>query len=55
MPLFDMEYIFLNIRAKSVGEVAKLKVKCPDDEETEVDVEVDLTKIQVQMDEKQRI
>ena len=51
LPLFDMEYIFLNIRAKSVGEVAKLKVKCPDDEETEVDVEVDLTKIQVQMDE----
>lgn len=52
MPLFDMEYIFLNIRAKSVGEVAKLKVKCPDDEETEVEVEVDLTKIQVQMDDK---
>jgi hypothetical protein len=52
LPLFDMEYIFLNIRAKSVGEVAKLKVKCPDDEKTEVEVEVDLTKIQVQMDEK---
>ena len=51
LPLFDMEYIFLNIRAKSVGEVAKLKVKCPDDEKTEVDVEVDLTKIQVQMDD----
>lgn len=51
LPLFDMEYIFLNIRAKSVGEVAKLKVKCPDDEETEVDVEVDLTKINVQMDD----
>ena len=52
LPLFDMEYIFLNIRAKSVGEVAKLKVKCPDDEETEVEVEVDLTKIKVEMDEK---
>lgn len=51
LPLFDMEYIFLNIRAKSVGEVAKLKVKCPDDEKTEVDVEVDLTKINVQMDD----
>ena len=50
-PLFDMEYIFLNIRAKSVGEVAKLKVKCPDDEETEVEVEVDLSKIKVQMDD----
>ena len=51
MPLFDLEYIFLNIRAKSVGEVTKLKVKCPDDEETEVEVEVDLTKINVQMDD----
>ena len=50
MPLFDLEYIFLNIRAKSVGEVTKLKVKCPDDGETEIEVEVDLTKINVQMD-----
>ena len=52
MPLFDMEYIFLNIRAKSVGEVAELKITCPDDEKTQVDVEVDLTKVKVQMDEK---
>ncbi len=52
MPLFDMEYIFLNIRAKSVGEVADLKITCPDDGETEVKVEVDLTKVQVVMDEK---
>jgi len=50
MPLFDMEYIFLNIRAKSVGEVAKLKVTCPDDEKTQVDIEVDLTKINVVME-----
>ena len=50
MPLFDLEYIFLNIRAKSVGEIVKIKVKCPDDGETEVEVEVDLTKINVQMD-----
>ena len=52
LPLFDLEYIFLNIRAKSVGEIAKLKVKCPDDEETEVEVEIDLTKVQIEMDEK---
>ena len=52
MPLFDLEYIFLNIRAKSVGEIVKLKVKCPDDEKTEVEIEVDLTKINVEMDEK---
>ena len=51
LPLFDMEYIFLNIRAKSVGESVKLKVKCPDDEETEVEVEVDLTTINVVMDD----
>ena len=51
-PLFDMEYIFLNIRAKSVGEVADLKITCPDDDETKVDIQVDLTKVQVQMDEK---
>ena len=50
MPLFDLEYIFLNIRAKSVGEITKLKVKCPDDGETNVDIEIDLTTIQVQMD-----
>jgi len=51
LPLFDMEYIFLNIRAKSVGEIVKIKVKCPDDEKTEVEVEVDLTTIKVEMDE----
>ena len=49
LPLFDMEYIFLNIRAKSVGEVVKLKVKCPDDEEQIVEVDVDLTNINVEM------
>jgi hypothetical protein len=52
MPLFDMEYIFLNIRAKSVGEIASIKVTCPDDEKTQVDVDIDLTTIQVIMDEK---
>ena len=31
LPMFDIEYIFLNIRAKSVGEVSKLKIRCPDD------------------------
>ena len=52
LPVFDIEYIFLNIRAKSVGEIANLKIVCPDDEKTTVDVEVDLTKINVEMDEK---
>ena len=52
LPMFDLEYIFLNNRAKSVGEIAKLKIICPDDEKTPVDVEVDLTKINVEMEEK---
>jgi len=50
MPIFDLEYVFLQIRAKSVGEVVELKITCPDDEKTEVKVEVDLGSIQVQMD-----
>jgi len=52
LPLFDLEYIFLNIRAKSVGEVAHLRVRCPDDLKTFVDVDVDLTKIEVQVDDE---
>ena len=47
MALFDLEYIFLNLRAKSVGETAKLKVKCPDDEKTMVEVEVFLPDVKV--------
>jgi hypothetical protein len=51
MPMFDVEFIFLNIRAKSVGEVSKLKVLCPDDKKTYANIEVDLTKVEVQVDE----
>ena len=35
MPMFDVEYIFLQIRSKSVGEVSKLKLLCPDDKRSE--------------------
>ena len=49
MPMFDVEYIFLQIRSKSVGEVSKLKVLCKDDGETYANVEVDLTEIEVQV------
>ena len=48
---FDMEYIFLNLRAKSVGEVAKVTVLCPDDEETEVTLEIPLDDINVSFTE----
>ena len=51
MPMFDVEYIFLNIRAKSIGEVSKLKVLCQDDMKTYADIEVDLNDIQVQVDD----
>jgi len=47
MPMFDLEYVFLNIRAKSVGEVASVKVLCDDDNETYVDIDIPLDKIQV--------
>jgi hypothetical protein len=46
MPLFDLEYVFLQLRSKSVGEIAQLKVKCPDDGTTEVEVNVPLDKIE---------
>lgn len=47
LPSFDIEYLFLNIRAKSVGEVVELIVTCPDDNETQVDVTVNIDEIEV--------
>ena len=49
MPMFDIEYVFLRIRGKSVGEKVKLNLLCPDDEKTRVDVEIDLEEVDVQM------
>jgi hypothetical protein len=49
---FDIEYLFLKIRSKSVGEVSKIMVTCPDDDETQVEVEIDLESIQVTWPEK---
>ena len=51
LPIFDLEYIFLQIRAKSVGEVAKFKVLCPDDSKTYGEVEIDLSKVDVHVDD----
>src|SRR6056300_49317 len=50
-PMFDIEYVFLQVRAKSVGEVAKIKVLCPDDKKTYVNTEVDLSKVEVYVDD----
>jgi len=52
MPMFDVEYIFLQIRSKSVGEVSKLKLLCPDDGKTYADCEIDLNEVKVQVDEE---
>ena len=51
MPMFDVEYIFLQIRSKSVGEVSKLRVLCQDDKKTYANVEIDLNEVQVQVDD----
>ncbi len=48
-PMFDIEYVFLRIRGKSVGEKVKLSLLCPDDEKTRVEVEVNLEEVDVQM------
>ena len=47
-PMFDVEYVFLQLRAKSAGAKVKLDVICPDDEETKVEVEINLEEIAVQ-------
>ena len=51
LPTFDIEYLFLNIRAKSVGEALDLVVTCPDDNETTVPVKVYIDEIEVLQDE----
>ena len=45
LPFFDLEYVFLQLRAKSVGEKTKLQITCPDDGETKVEVEVNIADI----------
>ena len=47
LPTFDIEYIFLNIRAKSIGESIKVIVTCPDDRKTEVPVTIYVDEIEV--------
>ena len=47
---FDIEYLFLNIRGKSVGETVDVLITCPDDGETQVETTIDLDAIKVQVD-----
>ena len=48
-PMFDAEYIFLKLRAKSIGEKVEAQVVCPDDEKTKVNVSVNLDEIECTM------
>jgi len=48
LPTFDIEYLFLNIRGKSVGEDLDVNIVCPDDGETQVTVNINLDDIKVQ-------
>ena len=52
LPTFDIEFLFLNIRGKSVGEEVEVNIICPDDGETEVPVKISLDEIHVQFDEE---
>jgi len=47
LPTFDIEYLFLNIRGKSVGEELEVNVICPDDQKTQVPVKILLDDIKV--------
>ena len=50
LPTFDIEYLFLNIRGKSVGEDIEVSVLCPDDEETYAEVQISIDDIKVTKD-----
>ena len=49
---FDIEYLFLNIRGKSVGEQIEVMVTCPDDKKTKVPTSINIDSIKVQIDDK---
>ena len=51
LPTFDIEYLFLNIRGKSVGEELEINITCPDDEETQVPITINLDDIKVEKKE----
>ena len=50
--MFDIEYLLLQIRSKSVGEISKFKVFVHDKETDWLDVELDLSKVNVQVDDE---
>ena len=52
LPTFDIEYLFLNIRGKSVGEELEVNIICPDDETTQVPITIALDEIEVEKDDE---
>ena len=51
LPTFDIEYLFLHIRGKSVGEEIEVNLICPDDQETTVPVIINIDDIEVKKSE----
>jgi len=51
LPMFDVEYIFIKIRGKSVGDIIELNLICPDDEVTQVPIKLDLNDVDIQISE----
>jgi hypothetical protein len=54
LAMFDLEYIFLRVRAKSVGEVVTVNLLSPDDNKTYVKVDIDLESVEVKFDKKHK-
>tara|TARA_B100000927_G_scaffold261599_1_gene231930 strand:+ start:261 stop:974 length:714 start_codon:yes stop_codon:yes gene_type:complete len=55
LPTFDIEYLFLNIRARSIGESIDLVVTCPDDNETKVNTQIYIDEIEVKKDKNHSV
>ena len=47
LPTFDIEYLFLNVRSKSVGETVEVNITCPDDGKTTVEKSINIDDIKV--------
>ena len=52
LPVYDFEYLWLNIRGKSVGEQIDLKLKCPDDEKQTVDYSLKIEDVKPDLNKK---
>ena len=55
LPTFDIEYLFLNVRSKSVGETVEVNVTCPDDGKTKVETSINIDDIKVVKDKDHKL